>query len=849
MNIIHIKSVFIVMALLLTFSTVYMNSHTTTWEQHELQLEKLQEIRVLDALSNQELLKVRYQLYYDYDFLTEYTSKLNLAAKKLEENTQPQSEYNKDTLPNRNFLINQLKIKQHLIEQFKETNTSLKSSLLIFPKIAEDTQYRLATTDANKTIYNYIESLGKDILLYSLISDDQLGKKIQRRINATRNWQIDNSKGLAKIFKKTIQQAQFIIDKRRQLNNIIINVMSMPIAELTKELQNAYLSRHQIDVERSNQYQTILYILSIILLAYTAYILIKFKRKAAELAQEKDRALVTLRSIGDGVIATNANSIVQFINPVAEKLTGYLNKDAKGKHLHKLFNIMDENTNEPITGLIERCIIEQQRIGATEKSVLINKNNESIPIEECVAPIKGADNETIGAIIVFRDVSRTRELARKLVYQANHDSLTGVINRRAFDSKLSQVINNAKKQSIEHALLYLDLDQFKIINDTCGHDAGDQLLIQITSLLSKSLNNTDTLARLGGDEFGVLLENCTLDRAKIFANDVVNDIKHFKFSWHGIGFQLGVSIGIAFIDQSSESAVNILSAADMACYLAKDTGRNRFHVFNTSDTELMQRHGEMQWVSRLMQAFKDGDFVLFRQPVVPISPINDNLKHYELLIRLKHGKNKYILPNTFIPAAERYNIMPILDRWVIRTAFKQCFEYDHDACYAINLSGTSLNSDTLLTYIKNELKIFSIPTEQVCFEITETAAIENLNNAAKLIAELKTLGFKFALDDFGKGLSSYTYLSTLPVDYLKIDGEFVANIDNNPVYREIIKSVNHIGHLMGMQTIAECVEDHKTYAYLKSLGVDYVQGFAFGKPELFDLNWSSSPQKTAALPT
>jgi len=794
------------------------------------------------------MLKVRYQLYYDYDLLTEYTYKLNEAANNLKENAAPNLQTNKDTLLYKDLLLNQLYAKHQLIEQFKIGNAALKSTLLIFPKVAEDSQFRLAATDGAKAIYDYIESLGKDILLYSLISDDQLDKKIQHRVNAIRNWQINNSKGLTEILKNTIHQAQFIIEKRRQLNDITLSVMSMPIAELTKDLQNAYLSRHQLNVERSNQYQTILYILSIILLTYTAYILIKFKRKAAELAQEKDRALVTLRSIGDGVIATDANSIVQFINPVAEKLTGYFNKEAKGKHLHNLFNIKDEITNKSITGLIERCIIEQQRIGSTEKSVLVNKNKESIPIEECVAPIKGADNETIGAIIVFRDVSRTRELARKLVYQANHDSLTGVINRRAFDNKLGLAIRSAKTHAIEHSLLYLDLDQFKIINDTCGHDAGDQLLIQITSLLSNFLDSNDTLARLGGDEFGILLENCSLERAKVFANNLVDNIKHFKFSWQGIGFQLGVSIGIAYIDKYSESAVSILSAADMACYLAKDTGRNRFHVFNTSDTELMQRHGEMQWVSRLMQAFKDGDFVLFKQPVEPLTPNKYQQKHYELLIRLKHGNNKYILPSTFIPAAERYNIMPMIDRWVIRTAFKRCFEFDSEASYAINLSGTSLNSETLLDYIKNELKTHSIPTERICFEITETAAIENLNKTAKLITELKTLGFKFALDDFGKGLSSYTYLSALPVDYLKIDGEFVSNIDNNPVYREIIKSVNHIGHLMGMQTIAECVEDHNTYLYLKELGVDYAQGFAFGTPEPLDADWTS-PQKTAALLT
>jgi EAL domain-containing protein (putative c-di-GMP-specific phosphodiesterase class I) len=292
------------------------------------------------------------------------------------------------------------------------------------------------------------------------------------------------------------------------------------------------------------------------------------------------------------------------------------------------------------------------------------------------------------------------------------------------------------------------------------------------------------------------------------------------------------------IHKDTESIVSLLSAADMACYVSKDMGRNRFHVFHNKDKELMRRHGEMQWVSRLTHAFKEGQFTLYRQPVMPLSGDIATHKHYELLIRLQDGNNGLVLPGAFIPAAERYNFMPVLDRWVIRTAFEQCFQFPNNDRYAINLSGTSLNSDTLLQFIKREMRRTPIQPQNICFEITETAAIENLLKAAKLIKELKQYGFKFALDDFGKGLSSYSYLSNLPVDYLKIDGEFVKNLSTDPVNYEIIKSVNHIGHLMGMKTIAECVENEKTLRDLRKIGIDFGQGNGIGAPQPLFVNWT-----------
>ena len=620
--------------------------------------------------------------------------------------------------------------------------------------------------------------------------------------------------------------------------------MHVPVTESTRKVQQTLIKDVKNYLPQSSLYKILLYGLSIALLVYTAFILIKLRKNSRELSQEKDRALVTLQSIADGVITTDAAGIVEFINPVGEKLTGWLTEEAKGKHLSEVFTLHDEVTDHPIEGLVERCISEDRQIGSTEANMLLGRHGISTPVQESVSPIKSEEAQITGAIIVFRDVSHTRELSRKLAYQASHDSLTGVINRRAFDRRLQQAITSAKLNGYQHSLLYLDLDQFKIVNDTCGHDAGDHLLIEVTTMLKQKLREKDTLARLGGDEFGILLEKCQLECAEAFAKEILYEFKQFRFNWHGIHFQVGTSIGIVQIHKDTESIVSLLSAADMACYVSKDMGRNRFHIFHNKDKELMRRHGEMQWVSRLTHAFKEGRFTLYRQPVMPLSGQVTSQKHYELLIRLRDGDNGLVLPGAFIPAAERYNFMPVLDRWVIRTAFEQCFRFPNNNRYAINLSGTSLNSDTLLQFIKREMRRTPIQPHNICFEITETAAIDNLLKAAKLIKELKQYGFKFALDDFGKGLSSYSYLSNLPVDYLKIDGDFVKKLSSDPVNYEIIKSVNHIGHLMGMKTIAECVENEKTLRDLRTIGIDYGQGSSLGEPQPLFVNWTLSDSQS-----
>ena len=842
MKISWLKLLLLFSVLPLIFSTVYINSQALNWDNNQQALEKLRHIELLDALSNQELLKVRYSMYANYDPLSDYAGQLRQYAENI--NGLVALIDHQELLNQKVNLQTQLLYKAELIERFKTQNASLKNALISFPALVNETKSKLAFVSNQQSLTNFLDTLTRDVMLFSLIDDHQVDGAMRERIQALINWRNKKAGKSATELNNIVHSAQLIIEKRNLVNTNSDELLNLPVSKLTQKMQLSLLGEYDNVLSQSNMYKTLLYGLSIALLIYTAFILIKLRTNSRELSREKDRAMVTLQSIADGVITTDPDGLVQFINPVGEKLTGWLTDDAKGKHLSEVFILHDEVTEHPIEGLVERCISENRQISSSEANTLHSRDGSRTPVQESVSPIKSEDEQITGTIIVFRDVSATLELSRKLAFQASHDSLTGVINRRAFDRRLQQAITSAKLNGHQHSLLYLDLDQFKIVNDTCGHDAGDHLLIEVTTLLKRKLREKDTLARLGGDEFGILLDTCQLECAETFAKEILYEFKQFRFTWHGIHFQLGTSIGIVQIHKDTESIVSLLSAADMACYVSKDMGRNRFHIFHNKDKELMRRHGEMQWVSRLTHAFKEGRFILYRQPVIPLSEQITTHKHYELLIRLQDGDNGLVLPGAFIPAAERYNFMPVLDRWVIRTAFEQCFQFNNNDRYAINLSGTSLNSGTLLQFIKREMRRTPIQPQNICFEITETAAIDNLLKAAKLIKELKQYGFKFALDDFGKGLSSYSYLSNLPVDYLKIDGDFVKKLSTNPVNYEIIKSVNHIGHLMGMRTIAECVEDEKTLRDLRKIGIDYGQGNSIGEPQPLFVNWTLSDSQS-----
>ncbi len=431
---------------------------------------------------------------------------------------------------------------------------------------------------------------------------------------------------------------------------------------------------------------------------------------------------------------------------------------------------------------------------------------------------------------------RIDEATSRLSYQASHDALTGLPNRREFEIRLERALISAREQNEAHTLCYLDLDQFKIVNDTSGHIAGDELLRQLATLLQARLRDRDTLARLGGDEFGVLLLNCNLEQAHPIADVLRQQVKDFRFVWHDNSFSIGVSIGLVAITAESEGLSGLLSYADAACYEAKDRGRNRVHVYKAEDAELVKRQGEMQWVTLITRALEENRMRLYVQPILPLYPHSGADTHFEILLRMLDDDGEVVLPMAFIPAAERYNLMPSIDRWVVGatlSAFPLLFPkaYDGQSVCTINLSGHSLCDEKFLDFIERQFNINHVPYAAICFEITETAAITNLTDAIRFIHALKLKGCKFSLDDFGSGLSSFTYLKNLPVDYLKIDGAFVQDMATDPMDCAMVESINHIGHILGLKTIAEYVESEMIHDHLKRIGVDYVQG-----------NWLIEPQ-------
>ncbi len=561
------------------------------------------------------------------------------------------------------------------------------------------------------------------------------------------------------------------------------------------------------------------------------------ERKRAEtlVFEEKERAQITLQSIGDGVITTDADGNVDYINPVAQDLTGWDPRSARGKPVTDIMMIVNEHTRTTCENPVVRCLKEGRIITLPENSVLITKSGEEVPIQDSAAPIRDRIGNVIGSVMVFHDVSKESRLFRQLSYQASHDMLTGLINRREFENQLVAAVETIKDNAGEtHALLYVDLDQFKVVNDTFGHAAGDALLRQISEIIQKQIRSTDVLAHLGGDEFGILLERCSQEHAIEVAESIRGAVEGYRFEWQGSFTTVRCSIGVVHVTKENMDDVpGLMSSADVACYSAKDMGRNQVHFYRDSDASL--RHEEMKWVSRITSAVEDDRLELFFQPIIGIRKESGIRRgHYELLLRMRDEDGELVGPNQFIPAAERYNLMPVLDRWVIHEALSKLADRNDEGearyTIAINLSGTSLSEDRFLDFVIDELKKQNLPQGAICFEITETAAISNLSRVVHFMQALKKLGCKFSLDDFGSGLSSFTYLKNLPVDYLKIDGQFISNVAEDNVDESMVKAIHEVGSAMGIETIAERVESKQVLEKLGSLGVEYAQGYYIARP-------------------
>lgn len=553
------------------------------------------------------------------------------------------------------------------------------------------------------------------------------------------------------------------------------------------------------------------------------------RRTANALFQQKELAEVTLHSIGDAVITTDARAQVEFLNPVAEVMTGWNNREAKGQPLAEIFRIVNGHSRLPEPSPIETCLRENRVVGLASNTVLLARDGREYAIEDSAAPIRDREGRVLGGVLVFYDVLQSRYGFHLLSYHTTHDPVTGLINRAEFERRLCEFRVRAREHSERHALCYLDLDQFKVVNDTCGHGAGDQLLKRVAKQLSGPIRESDILARLGGDEFGLLLSSCPLERALSVAEQLRDGLSELRFEWDGKCFDLHASIGLVAIDADSPTPVDLLAQADAACHVAKQKGRNRVQVYAAGDLDMARRHGEMRWAARLNRAIEEDRFELYCQAIVTL---RDSPGHGEILLRLRDEDGRLVSPGEFIPAAERYDLMPAIDRWVIRHALNGLASARPSAphVFGINLSGTTLCEPDFAPFLRGQCAKHGIDPTCLCLEITETAAVANLEQAAEVIRTLRAQGFRFALDDFGSGLSSFMYLKSLPVDYLKIDGSFVRAMTTNPVARATVQAIHTVGSTIGIATIAEYVENETLLELLREMGVDYAQGYAVGQP-------------------
>jgi diguanylate cyclase (GGDEF)-like protein len=567
-------------------------------------------------------------------------------------------------------------------------------------------------------------------------------------------------------------------------------------------------------------------------------------------------AYVALQAISHAIITIDRQGHIQSCNVTAQTwLSNAANlapeTDLTGMAVAQILPMLDESTRDPIgIGiLLDRLQQSNSSFELFDKLICLTAAGETMAIDLSVAPI-GNTTELNGAVLMLQDVTIARQTTRTLSWQAHHDALTGLVNRAAFEVKLTQAIQHAQQSGQPHTLCYIDLDQFKIVNDTCGHNAGDQLLRRLAQIFQREIRSTDTLSRIGGDEFGILFHHCALHQAHQIVERIHQQIGQFRFLWQEQSFNISASFGLVQIDGESEGLTAVLSAADAACYAAKEAGRNRIHLYYSDDNELTRQRGERLWISQIHQAIEEHRFQLYAQDIVPIAPnhafvepLQDGKlkfeRHVEILLRMIDRDGQIISPGCFIPAAERYGLMTELDRVVIETFFsayaKACLSNSGrplDSClYAINLSARSLNDAQFIDFVKAKFAEYRLPPHVICFEITETAAISNIEQAIQFIEELKQMGCHFALDDFGSGMNCFAYLKQLKIDYLKIDGSFIQNITTEKIDQELVACMNRIAHVLGVKTVAEWVENDEILQTLRELDIDYAQGYGLHRPE------------------
>lgn len=548
----------------------------------------------------------------------------------------------------------------------------------------------------------------------------------------------------------------------------------------------------------------------------------------------KTRAQMTLESIGDGLVTTDLKGRIDFLNHAAEGLLGQPASQAHGKQLTEIVSFVDERDRRPLPDPVGQCLATGAHAGLGRRALMLAKAagvERSIGVS--ATPILGPGGEMVGAAIMLHDVTELTGLARQVSYQASHDALTGLVNRREFERRLAEAIESSRGGQTAHMMCYLDLDNFKSVNDTCGHLAGDNMLREAAALLKDAVRDSDTVGRLGGDEFGMLLVGCPLDKARQIAEDVCRAVADYRFVWKDSIFRIGVSIGLVEIGRDSGSLEDVISAADSACYVAKRRSGNHVQVYSLRDEAEARHSGEIHWLQRLQVALRDGHFELYLQPIVSVGTA-ENGPGLEVFLRLRDG-DQTASPAEFMKAAERYRLMPLVDRWVVQTALAAlssgAINLPRGKSLAINLSGQTLGDAGFLEFVVEALDHTGVLPQQVCFDVTETAVIGNLELARRFVGVVHGMGCQFALDDFGNDLGAFTNLKSLAMDFIKIDGSYMRDLSRDAVNQAMVAAIVRLARTLGFRLVAEQVEDIASLEAARGLGVDYAQGYAIGRPE------------------
>jgi len=561
-------------------------------------------------------------------------------------------------------------------------------------------------------------------------------------------------------------------------------------------------------------------------------------RKSLEvsLSRSKRQAQYTLESISEGVITTDNDGRIDYMNLAAETLIGTNRDDAAGHRVGELFTLIDDVDRRPLGDPVDRCLAMRRRVNMGRRAVLVSADGEQEhSVEITASPERGPGNSISGTVVVVHDVGELRGLTRKMSYQATHDPLTGLVNRREFERRLDEAMDTAHAEEAVHMLFYMDLDRFKAVNDTCGHLAGDNMLREVATLIKNEVRDSDFVGRLGGDEFGALLVGCPIEKARQIATDICNAVANYRFVWKDKIFNIGISIGLVEISHASGTLQDLMSAADSACYMAKQQGRGQVHVYSARDEAVARERGDIQWLRQLQTALHEDGFELAVQPIIAMTGKADSGPSAEVLIRLSDGRGETADSAEFLRPAERYQMMPQIDRWVINATLGAISSGEiklsaRRSC-AINLSSQTLGDESFLGFVVDSLDRSGVAASSICFEVTEAAILSNVQHAQRFIEVLHGIGCEFSLDDFGSGLGSFSSLKHLPIDYLKIDGTYTRNLQTDLVNQEMVTAMINLARTMQFRIVAEQVEHQEDFDWLRKVGVDFVQGYFIEAPE------------------